>query len=361
MSWRDRVREELGPLSPYHVPPVTVAVKLDANESPYAPPPALLEALAEEVRAAPLHRYPDPRAIALRALVAADLRQAPERLVLGNGGDELIGLLCSTFARPRPGQARAVVAYPAPAFAVFRTAAAAAGMDVVEAPLGPRFEPDEAALAGALARTPPSVVFLTTPNNPTGTVWPRAAVERIVAAHPDAIVVVDQAYGAYGGEDLRDLVDAHPHCVLLRTYSKVGLAGLRVGVLVAQPEVAHEVEKVRPPYNIDVLTQRAAVLVLGRFRASLEAHVAEVVAERERLGRALAAMAGVEVFPSGANLVLVRVGDAGRVWQGLLERSVLVRNLDRPGALAGCLRVTVGRPEENERFLAALREVLAGG
>jgi histidinol-phosphate aminotransferase len=183
-------------------------------------------------------------------------------------------------------------------------------------------------------------------------------VERVVAANPEAVVVVDEAYAAYAGTSHLDLVERYPHCAVLRTYSKVGLAGLRLGVLVARPELVHELEKVRGPYNLGLLPQLAGELAIGRFRDQLVAHVDAVVAEREALAAALAALPGVEVFPSGANLLLLRVADASRLWQGLLDRSVLVRNLDRPGPLRGCLRVTIGTPEENRRFLAAFADAL---
>ena len=361
MSLLDRVRPALRAIRPYHVPPLRVEVKLDANESPYPSDPGLLAAFAEAARSAHFERYPDARANELRALVAEDLGQAPERLVFGNGADESIGLLCQTFAASQQdsGGPGAMV-YPGPSFVVYRTAAIAAGLEVIEAPLGPRFEADPAALDAAIARARPNLVFLATPNNPTGTRWDRADVERLIAAHPDVLVVVDEAYAAYARESFLDLVDHFENCAVLRTYSKLGLAGLRLGVLVAQPHVAHEVDKVRPPYNLGILPQLAGALALGPFRATLAAHVEAVIAERERLASALAGMAGVEVFPSAANLLLMRVAAAPEVWRRLVERGVLVRNLDRPGALAGCLRVTVGTPSENARFLDALRGSLVG-
>jgi len=357
MSWRDRVRKGLRPLAAYDVPPLPAEVKLDANESPYSPPRALYDAIAEALPSSALHRYPDPRASRLRAAVAADLAQPPERLVFGNGSDELIGLLCATFAEPRDGAARLV--YPAPSFVVYRTAAAAAGMEAVEAPLGARFAADAQALADAMERARPSLAFVATPNNPTGTRWPDGAMRAIARAFPETVLIVDEAYAMYSATSHLALVDEMEHVGVLRTYSKVGLAGLRVGVLVGQPALAAEVEKVRPPYNLGTLPQLAAALAIERFRGALSSHVAEVVAERERMARAIAALDGIEVFPSEANLLLVRVADAGKLWRALLARSVLVRNLDRPGALAGCLRVTVGTPAENDRFLAALAAALA--
>lgn len=357
MTWRSRVRPALGALTAYHVPPLACEVKLDANESPYPPSPAFAAALAEALAHAPLHRYSDPRVGRLRALCARELGQPEDRLLFGNGSDELIGLLCQTFAAERDGRPGAI-AYPGPSFVVYRTAALAAGLTVEEAPLGPRFEADPEALAATLARARPNLVFVAAPNNPTGTRWPRAALERLVFDHPDTVIVIDEAYAVYAGESCLDLVERAEHCLVMRTYSKVGLAGLRLGVLVGQRAIVDEVEKVRPPYNLGLLPQLAGELALGPFVDELRAHVAEVVRERERLAEALCALPGVEVFPSSANLILLRVADAQRVWRRLVEQSVLVRNLDRPGALRGCLRVTVGTPEENRRFLDALAHAL---
>ena len=358
MSLFDRVRPGLRALSPYHVPPLPCAVKIDANESPYPPDPELLEALGEAIRGAHLERYPDPNATRLRALVAADLGQPASRLVFGNGSDDLIGLLCQTFAAPQHDGRAGTVVVAWPSFVVYRTAVLAAGMEFVEAPLGPRFEADPAALDRAIAAANPNLVFVATPNNPTGTRWSRAAIEALVFGHPDTLIVVDEAYAMYVGESFLDLLERAPNLMVLRTYSKVGLAALRLGVLVASEALAHEVEKVRPPYNLGLLPQLAGELALGPFHARLEAHVAEVVRERERLFAALRQMDGLEVFDSSANLIMVRVADAGRLWQRLIDRQVLVRNLDRPGPLAGCLRITVGTPAENDRLLAVLPDAL---
>ncbi len=352
MSWRDAVRPELLPLAAYQVPSLPARIKLDANESPYVPPPELLAAIAEELPRQQWNRYPDRHALRLRTAVARDLGVAPTELLFGNGSDELIGLLCQTFA------ARPAIVYPAPSFVVYRTAAAGAGLRAVEAPLGSRFAADGAALERAIAEARPSLVFVATPNNPTGTEWPRAVLEEIVAAHPDTVFVLDEAYCAYARTSLLELVAHWPHCAVLRTYSKIGLAGLRVGVLIAQEPLIAEVDKVRPPYNLGALPQLAAALALERFRSALFAHVEEIIAERERLAQALSMLPGVEVFPSSANLLLIRVRDAARIWQSLVDRGVLVRNLDRPGPLAGCLRITVGTPDENREFLASLRSVV---
>lgn len=361
MTWRERVRRTLAPLSAYDVPPLAGAIKLDANESPFPLSRAALEAMVAALGRVELHRYPDASAGRLRQVLGAHLGVPGEQLVLGNGSDELIGLLCATFAEPRTASERARLLYPAPGFVVFRTAALAHGVEPVEVPLGARFEPDEAALLAAVERQRPNLILLATPNNPTGTVWPRATVEKLVARHPDVITVVDEAYHAYGDQpSCRDLALAHPHLLVLGTLSKIGLAALRIGFLVGRREVLAEVEKLRPPYNLDSLCQEAAAMMLEQHRGELEAHVAGVRRERQRLGEALAALPGVEVFPSGANFFLVRLEQATAVHRALRDRGVLVRSFDRPGPLAGCLRITIGTPAENDRLLAAWRESLPG-
>jgi histidinol-phosphate aminotransferase len=356
-SWRDLVRAPLRPATPYHVPSYPNAIKLDANESPFPLSSAVRESVAAAIARAELHRYPDAGAHELHGVLGERLGVGGNELALGNGSDELIGLLCAAFGEPRRLERPATILYPSPSFVVFRTAALAHGLEVIEVPLGPRFEPDEAALLAAVAERKPNLIFLATPNNPTGTVWPRHTIERLLVEHPDVITVVDEAYLAYGdAPSAVELTRQHPHCVCLGTLSKIGLAGLRVGYLVGQREVIAEVEKVRPPYNLSTPAQLAAVAILSRHRAELDSHFAEVKRERERLRAALSALSGVEVFPSGANFLLVRVAEARALYQALAERGVLVRCFDQ-GPLRGCLRVTIGTPEENAWLLDALRAV----
>ncbi len=364
------VRGSLRAAGHYTVPhPRGIRVKLDANEMPFALPPEVRADLARELAAVDLNRYPDPTHQELRAELSHQVGVAPAALVVGNGSDEIIQMLITCFAEPRPGQQRARVAYPSPTFVVFRGAALAAGCEPVEIATDPEadfaLEPDELERAVAAAR--PNVVFFARPNNPTGTLWPSHLVADLARRHPDVLIVSDEAYAAYAGDGMVPMLPELSNLVVMQTLSKVGLAGLRVGYLCGRPDLIAEVEKVRPPYNVGALNQRAALWILRHHRALLLRGCADVVVEREKLAAALdqiGQQADLRVFTSHANLILFRVGRPGdgratAVWQELCARGVLVRNFDRPGPLSGCLRVTIGTADENELFLAALGEALA--
>ena len=362
------VRPALRAIRAYEVPhPQGIEVKLDANELPHALPDEVAAELARDLSRVQVHRYPDPDHGALRAELARGLGLEPDWLLLGNGSDEIIQLLVSCFAQARPGQQRAAVAFPSPTFGVFRGAALAAGADPVEIPLDPEadFALDPDATLQCLARRRPNIVFFARPNNPTGTLWPSALVAEVARAHPDILVVSDEAYSAYAGDGMVEQLAALPNLLVMQTLSKIGMAALRVGYLCGAPALVREVNKVRGPYNLGALNQRAALWLLRNHRALLASHCAEVVSERGRVAAALAALPDLRVFSSQANLLLFRVGQAGdrragRVWQALCERGVLVRNFDVGGGpLAGCLRVTIGTPAENDRFLTALGQALA--
>jgi histidinol-phosphate aminotransferase len=356
----DLLREELAGLAPYAIPSVPdVRAKLDANESPCPLPPRVAGALGAHLARVAVHRYPDGHARALRALVAADAGADPTQVVFGNGSDELITLLYDTFSRPRPGKARPAVAYPVPSFIVYRIAALGRGVEPVEIPLGDDFTLDLDLVSRTLERERPNLLLLALPNNPTGTLWPLDGVAALAARHPDVLVVSDEAYAAYSGETLLGRLADLPNLVVMRTLSKIGMAALRVGYLVAHPAVAAAIEKIRSPYNVGALNQAAAVFLLERHRDVLDAAVRDVVAERERVVAALGRVTGLEVFPTRANLVLVRVGTPGdgrasALWGELARQGILVRNFDRPGPLSGCLRLTIGTREENDLLLRAL-------
>lgn len=359
------VRAALRPLQAYSVPhPPAVRAKLDANELPFELPGDVASALGAELGEVPLNRYPAADCGALRACIARRLGVPGDALCFGNGSDELIAMLLSTFSEPREGRERAVAMFPTPTFSVYGLASVWAGVDPVEVPLTDRFELDAPAFERAMEVHRPNLVFFARPNNPTGTLWARDAVLRIAELFPDVLVVHDEAYGDYGGDSMVDQVPHLPNLVVLRTLSKVGLAALRIGYLYADPTIIHEVDKLRPPYNIGALNQRAAVWLLEHHDDLLRDRCHEVMAARDRLHAALSEMKGVEPFESRANLILFRVGEPGdgratEVWRALAQRGVLVRNLDAPGPLAGCLRLTVGTDAENQLLLTTLSEVLS--
>lgn len=340
-----RVPEALRGASAYHVPlPPRVVAKLDANELPFGLPAELRAGLAEALAAVALERYPDPAAHRLREAIGRSVGVAGDHLVFGNGSDELIAMIVNAFAGP--------ILVPAPTFVYYKLAAVARGVPIVEVPLDARWQLDEPALLRAIERERPSVVFLALPNNPTGTLWRMELALELAARHRDTVIVSDEAYVAYSGKSHLAALAAHPNLIVMRTLSKIGMAGLRVGFTVSAPAIAHVLEKVRPPYNVSALDQAAATFLVEHAGAWVEARAAEVVAERGRLAAALAAR-GLEVFPSEANLLLVRVGDAAQTWQRLADAGISVRAFGA-GALAGCVRITVGTAAENTALLAAL-------
>jgi len=349
----DRVPVALRGSSAYHVPqPPEIRAKLDANELPFAWPAELREQLGAALAEVPLERYPDPRAKVLRDVIAGQCAIHGDQLVFGNGSDELIAMLCNAFAGP--------ILYPVPTFVYYKLAAVARGIPAIEVPLGPAFELDEAAFERTIVEHRPSVVFLALPNNPTGTLWRLDFACELAARHRDTVIVSDEAYVAYSGATNLPALAAHPNLVIMRTLSKVGLAGLRIGFTISAPAIAEVLEKVRPPYNLSALDQAAAVFALREAGPWCLARAAEVVDERAKLLAQLRTLQ-CEVFASEANLVLVRfgAGRASQIWQGLADRGVVVRNFDSPagGPLAGCLRITVGTPAENALLVQALREL----
>jgi histidinol-phosphate aminotransferase len=349
-------------LEAYSVPhPTGIEVKLDANENPFPLPSEVRHELARHLAEVELNRYPPSDGGELRELLAAECGVARDSIVFGNGSDEIIHLLCATFAEPRPRAAVASVLFPTPSFAVFRLAAIANGSEPIEVPLLSDFSVDRSAFERELEVRQPSLVFLARPNNPTGTLPTLSWVAELAARYPEVLFISDEAYGDYGAESALPLAARLHNLLIMRTLSKIGLAGLRIGYLCAAPEICREVDKVRGPYNIGSLNLCAAIWLLRNHRHGLRRRCQQVVAERERMAAALAAMSGVELFPSAANFLLLRIGKPGdrratQVWQRLCQRGILVRCFDAPGPLEGCLRVTIGTTAENERFLEAMAQ-----
>lgn len=344
------VRPEIRALRAYHVAPARDMVKLDAMENPYPLPGDLAAEMGRRLARVAVNRYPDPAAPGLKARLR-DAMRIPEHLdlLLGNGSDEVLQVIAMAIARPG-----AVALAPEPSFAMYRLSAIACGLRYVGVALARDFSLDEPALLAAIERERPAVTWIAYPNNPTGNLFPREAILRIVEASP-GLVVVDEAYYAFsGGATLLDEVGRHPNLLLVRTVSKLGLAGLRLGVAIGTRDWLTELEKLRLPYNVNVLSMAAAELLLDH-RDVLDAQTRAIVAERARLEAALDAIAGVTRYPSAANFVLVRVPDAPRAFEGLKRRGILVRNFHGSHPLLEhCLRLTVGTPGENDQLLEAL-------
>ncbi|MBP6057697.1 MAG: histidinol-phosphate transaminase [Nitrosomonas sp.] len=347
------IRPEILALSAYHVPPATGMIKLDAMENPYALPSALREEIAQLTANAPINRYPDASAASLKAALRQALAiSADMDILLGNGSDEIIQIIAMAVAKPG-----AVLMSVEPAFVMFRMIATFANIQYVGVPLKKDFSLDLEAMLAAIAKYKPAVIFLAYPNNPTGNLFNADAVLSIIQATP-GIVVIDEAYHAFADASLIDQLTQYPNLLLMRTLSKLGLAGLRLGLLVGRSEWLTQLEKVRLPYNVGIITQLIAEKVLHHTDVLLEQ--AEVIkSERTKMIAYLGTINGIEVFPSNANFILFRIHAASEVFQALKQRKILIKNLD--GAyplLENCLRVTVGTPDENSQFCATLHAIL---
>jgi histidinol-phosphate aminotransferase len=270
-------------------------------------------------------------------------------LLLGNGSDELIQIVALALARPG-----AVMMYPAPTFVMYSMNATFTGMKGVPVPLREDFSFDADAFIARMKAEKPALVFIAYPNNPTGVLYPEADVVKVIKACP-GLVVVDEAYHVFAGKSFMPRLAEFDNLVVIRTVSKLGLAGIRLGYMAGRPEWIEQFDKVRPPYNVGVLTQAAALFLLERLDV-LEAQAARIVSERKILGEMLKALKGVTVYPSEANFFLLRVPDAANTYEALKQQNVLVKNLHP--AIPNCLRVTVGTPDENRILLTALREAL---
>ena len=343
------IRDEIRALAAYPVPDASGYVKLDAMENPYLLPDALRDELGRLARDAAINRYPDAAATPLKARLRAAM-QVPEgmEILLGNGSDEIIQILALAIAKPG-----AVILGLEPSFVMYKMIAAFAGVRYVGVPLQPDFTLDLDATLAAIREHQPALVFIAYPNNPTGNLFDERALTQILDAAP-GLVVMDEAYHVFALRSFMPQLTRYPNLLVMRTLSKLGLAGLRLGFLAGRPAWLNELDKLRLPYNVNVLTQGVAEQVLAHS-AVLEQQAAAIRSERTRLMQALLGIAGAQAFPSDANFILFRVAHADKVFEGLKQRGVLIKNLSRAHPqLDNCLRVTVGTPDENQQFLTAL-------
>ena len=361
------IRADIQAMHAYKVQAALDMVKLDAMENPFSLPPDLQAALGDRLGRLPINRYPAGCIPALKDALAAYVDLPPGYgLMLGNGSDELISLLALACATPG-----ARVLAPEPGFVMYAMSAQLQGLGYTGVPLTADFTLDESAMADAIRREQPALVYLAYPNNPTANLWDDAVIRRLIAQVRayGGLVVMDEAYQPFASctwlDEIRRDPQANSHVLLLRTLSKFGLAGVRLGYVLAPQALVHEIDKARPPYNISVLNAECALFALEH--APVFARQAAVIrAERDALLAKLADLSGVQVFPSQANMLLVRLsgppGRAAAVFEGLKVRQVLVKNVSTMHALlANCLRLTVGTPDQNVQLLDALRAALTQG
>jgi len=351
-----RIRADVQSMHAYAVQDARGLLKLDAMENPHGLPPALQAALGQRLGALALNRYPGARGADLQRALA-EYAGMPEgfSLMLGNGSDELISLLA--MACDLPG---AAILAPVPGFVMYAMSAQLQGLRFVGVPLTADFELDEAAMLGAIAREKPAIVYLAYPNNPTANLWDDAAIERIIEAQGEqgGLVVIDEAYQPFAGRSYIDRVTRHSHVLLMRTLSKFGLAGVRLGYMMGPAALVSEIDKVRPPYNISVLNCECALFALEHADVFAE-QAADIRRQRARIFEALAPLPAVRSWPSEANMILIRVPDAARTFEGMKAAGVLVKNVSKMHPLlANCLRLTVGTADENARMIAALESSL---
>lgn len=351
------VRADVHAMHAYPVPDAHGFIKLDAMENPYQLDDRLRDELAGVLADVALNRYPVPRHEGLIAALRV-AQQIPDACAvsLGNGSDELIHLLLQICAKPG-----AVALAPLPGFVMYGISTQLNQMRFVGVPLGEGFSLDRQAMLDAIAEHQPAVVFLAYPNNPTGNLWDVEDIEAIAQAAP-GLVVIDEAYQPFAGATLAELPLRMPQVVVLRTLSKLGLAGIRLGYVFGHPAWIDQLEKVRPPYNINVLTQATALFALQRIE-HFNAQAACLRRDRQALMIAVAALPGCTPYPSAANFVLLRVPGgaegAAAVFQGVKARGVLIKNVSgMHPSLAGCVRLTVGTPEQNDIMVAALAATL---
>jgi histidinol-phosphate aminotransferase len=339
MNVKRLVRPNVRKLKAYAAKETPARVKLDANESPYGFP--------LDLRGIKTNRYPDPEAKALRAAFARQAGVKVENVLIGNGSDELIYYLITTFGGP--------VLFPTPTFSMYEIIGKAIGVKTVGVPLDSDFDLDMKKMLQAARKEKPRLTFLSSPNNPTGNCFSADRILKLIEASR-GIVVVDEAYQAFaGGRGFAAFLKDYENLVVMRTLSKVGLAALRVGFILAGADITSEVNKVRLPFNLNSLSQAAAVEAV-KSTQKMRSHIKSIASERDRLSDALQELEGVTPYPSEANFVMFGVKEPSKTHGALLKKGVLVRDIS--GMIRGCLRVTVGTKKENNAFLKALKETI---
>lgn len=354
------IRPEIRALSAYHVPEAGEMIKLDAMENPYRWPDDLIEQWLTVIRDVELNRYPDPGARKLKTHLreAMDVPAASE-ILLGNGSDELIQMIMMAMAgQDEKGNKHSVMSVE-PGFVMYKMIATFLDMPYIGIPLNDDFSLNEVALLTTIKEQQPAIIFLAYPNNPTSNLFDEQTIRNIIEAAP-GVVVVDEAYHAFADKSFMPMLNEYDNLLVMRTVSKMGLAGLRLGLLAGKAEWLNEFDKVRLPYNINILTQASAEFAL-KNRHVLDQQTQQICADRSDFYQALSAIDNITVFPGQANFILLRVApaQADRIFAELKAQGVLIKNLNPAGGLlTDCLRVTVGTAEENKKFLECFKNAL---
>lgn len=342
----------LADIVPYDPKYLPARVYISANENPRNVPDAIRQEILDEISALPLNRYPDPLGNELRDMIAQANGLTRDHVILGNGGDELLFNIALAWGGP----GRKMLNVP-PTFSVYEANAFLTGTEVVNINRTETFDIDEDAVIDRVSQGDIDYVIVTSPNNPTGKVITEEFAERLLSA-TDALVMIDEAYFEFSRFTVLPLLEKHKNLVILHTFSKAySLAGVRLGYLLAHPDVIKEFIKVRQPYSVDAVSQAIAKVVY-RNRAVFEQEVDEIIAERDKLIEQLRGLDGVEVFDSDSNYVLVRIEGADVMWQKLYDKGILVRDFSHAPHLENCLRISIGTPEENELFFDTLKELM---
>jgi len=339
----------------YPVEEISCRIKLDANENPYPLPQTLRRMISERLEAVSLNRYPEPGSPGLRRDFARYYGVDEDMILIGNGSDELIHILLTAVDPSLSGS----VMFPTPTFAMYEIIALNSGHNIIEVPLDDRLELDIDAMLGIISDKKPAITFLSYPNNPTGRCFDRGDIERILEAS-SGLVVLDEAYFNFSGKTfLRDL-NRWDNLVILRTLSKVGLAALRLGILIGHPLLVHHLNKVRLPYNVNIFSQVVGSLFVEHSGDFLEL-TDKIISDRKWLFDELMAIEGINPYPSDANFILFSCFmEKDDVYAQLIERDVLVKNFASPDILKNCMRVTVGTEAENREFVESLKIIMLG-
>jgi len=349
------IRPEIRALSAYHVPDPGDMIKLDAMENPYQWPEDVVDQWLEVIREVELNRYPDPGARVLKQHLRESMDvPAESEILLGNGSDELIQMIMMAMS----GKDRTVLSVE-PGFVMYKMIATFMDMPYIGVPLEEDFSINESALLAAIKEHQPAVIFLAYPNNPTSNLFDEQTIRNIIDAAP-GVVVIDEAYHAFAEKSFMPLLTEYDNLLVMRTVSKMGLAGLRLGLLAGKAEWLNEFDKVRLPYNINILTQASAEFAI-KNRHVLDKQTQQICVDREIFFKKLSDIKNITVYPSQANFILVRMpeGEADRVFNNLKEQGVLIKNLNPAGGLLkNCLRITVGTAEENKTFLELFKTAL---